>query len=104
MAPEAGQPAHLHKLSDAEIEEFIGASPGWTYADQALHCTRSFPTYLDGLSFVQQVGIMAEEAGHHPDLLLRWRKVEVTLSSHDAGGVTSRDVNLARRIDAVAPA
>ena len=94
----------MSKLTAAEIDEFVATTPGWTYADQALHCTRSFPSYLDGLSFVQQVGVMAEEAEHHPDLLLRWRKVDVTLSSHDAGGVTSRDLDLARRIDAVAPA
>lgn len=74
----------------------------WRKLAQALHArflTRDFAT---GLAFVSAVGELAEEAGHHPDVTLTYPHVDVRLLSHDASGVTGRDVELARRISRVA--
>ena len=89
------------RLPQGEIRDFLAASPDWSYKGEALHRLFEFDAYLDGLAFVQQVGTMAEEADHHPDLVLRWRKVEVVLTSHDVGGVSARDLALARKIDLI---
>ena len=59
----------------------------------------SFP---DAVAFVVQVGFLAEAANHHPDVDIRWRTVHLALTTHDAGGLTALDVELARRIDAIA--
>ncbi|MHA7208534.1 4a-hydroxytetrahydrobiopterin dehydratase [Arthrobacter sp. MDT1-65] len=74
----------------------------WRKLAQALHArflTRDFAT---GLTFVSAIGDLAEDAGHHPDVTLTYPHVDVKLLSHDASGVTQRDVELARRISAVA--
>ena len=83
---------------------------GWTFADGTL--TASFATgdFATGLRLVNQVGQLAEAANHHPDLDLRYDHLVVRLSSHDVGGVTTRDVRMARSIteraeaEGVAPA
>lgn len=74
---------------------------GWEYADKAIH--RKFETddFAAALDLTNRIGALAEEANHHPDLELGWGRVVVHLSSHDAGGVTDRDVALATRIDAL---
>lgn len=74
----------------------------WRKLAQALHArflTRDFAT---GLALVSAIGELAEQANHHPDIVLTYPHVDVTLLSHDASGVTKRDVDLARRISAVA--
>ena len=59
----------------------------------------SFP---DAIAFVVRIGFFAEQADHHPDLDVRWRKVKVALTTHDAGGLTQKDVDLATRIEGAA--
>lgn len=73
--------------------------PGWDQTDDALHRTVNFDGYRDAVAFTMRVALEAETANHHPDLVLGWGRVEVTLTSHDAGGVTDRDVEMARAID-----
>ena len=84
------------KLSAAELAE--AGLAGWRMTGETLTAafrTRKFST---GLKFVNRIGASAEEANHHPDLTLTYPQVTVTLSSHDVGGITSRDVDLARTI------
>ncbi len=76
----------------------------WEERDDALHRTVTFDGYRDAVAFTTRVAMEAEVANHHPDLLLTWGKVEVTLTSHDAGGVTDRDRDMAAAIDAIADA
>jgi 4a-hydroxytetrahydrobiopterin dehydratase len=57
---------------------------------------------MTGIRIVDDVAVVAEELDHHPDVDIRWRKVTFTLSTHSQGGVTGRDVELARRIDEIA--
>ena len=90
------------KLEQSEIERKLSAGlPGWTYADGALQ--RTFRTFgwKGALMVVNTIGHLAEAAWHHPDLALSYDRVGVSLSSHDAGGVTERDFALAAQIEAV---
>jgi len=60
------------------------------------------PSFLDGIKLVNAVAVAAEEADHHPDMDIRWRTVTFRLSTHSAGGVTEKDLALAKRIDHLA--
>jgi 4a-hydroxytetrahydrobiopterin dehydratase len=62
----------------------------------------SAPDFMTGIRLVHDVAVVAEELDHHPDVDIRWRNVTFTLSTHSKGGVTERDVGLARRIDEIA--
>jgi 4a-hydroxytetrahydrobiopterin dehydratase len=75
---------------------------GWTFGDDALHATYRTGSFVAGVAFVQAIADRAEAANHHPDLTLTYPEVGVTLSSHDAGGVTDRDVRLAAEISEAA--
>lgn len=77
---------------------------GWALLPPALHTRLPLPDYATGLRLVAAVGAAAEQADHHPDLDLRYGALRVRLLSHDVGGVTQRDVDLARRITALAAA
>ena len=76
----------------------------WRFVNDTLHATFETGDFATGLKLVNRIGHAAESADHHPDLLLTYPKVEVTLTSHDAGGVTSRDVAMAREISTMAAA
>ena len=75
--------------------------PGWERRDDALHRTVRFDDYRDAAAFAMRVAIEAEAANHHPDLLLTWGRVDITLTSHDVGGVTDRDVSMAEALSAI---
>lgn len=74
---------------------------GWDNTGAALHRIYQFPDFKSALAFVNKVGELAEAAQHHPDIELGWGKVVITLTSHDAGAVTSKDFDLANKINAV---
>ena len=77
------------------------APAGWEFRDDALHRSFSTDDFASALDLVDRIGALAEEANHHPDLELGWGRVVVHLTSHDAGGVTERDVALAEQISAL---
>lgn len=79
------------QVADAGLE-------GWLHVPGALATRIRSGSFADGLRLVNAIGEAAEEMDHHPDLTLRYAEVDVVLASHDAGGVTERDVRLARRI------
>lgn len=90
-------------LEPAELEKRLGELPEWRRRDERLTRTLKFKNFADALRFVNEVGKLAEEADHHPDISLHdWNQVTLTLWTHDAGGVTMLDVNLAHKIDALA--
>lgn len=89
-------------LSDDEVRDALAARPGWVVADRAITKEWSFSSFPDAVAFVVRVAFAAEAANHHPDIDVRYRRVTLTLTSHDAGGVTQRDLDLAARIDALA--
>ena len=77
------------------------AAPGWRLALQRLHLHVPTKNFVTGLELVNAVAALAEAADHHPDIDLRYGSVHIALSSHDAGGVTDRDIALAAQIDAL---
>lgn len=84
------------KLTDQEIAE--AGLDDWRTIDNTLQASFATGDFATGLALVDRIGAAAEEANHHPDVLLTYPSVAVTLSSHDVGGITSRDIDLARRI------
>jgi 4a-hydroxytetrahydrobiopterin dehydratase len=76
--------------------------PGWTGDGQALRRSIEFADFPTAVEFINQLAPRCEELDHHPDLALRWRWVDVVLSTHSSGGVTDLDVTLAEVVDEVA--
>lgn len=88
------------KLDEAEIALELGTVDGWAIDDGALTKEFSFERYKDGLVFAAAVGFAADDLNHHPDLMVGYGKVRVSMVTHDAdGGLTAFDFELARRID-----
>ena len=85
-------------------QDALRNSPDWSYQDNALVRTLAFPDFRKALAFVNRVGDVAEQAGHHPDIDIRYNRVRFALSTHDAGGVTAKDFDVARQIDALVAA
>ena len=90
------------KLSDLEIQRALGTLPGWARRGEVLVKTFARPTFADGIAFVGRIAESADAMDHHPDIDIRYTKITCSLSSHDAGGITQRDLDLAARIEAVA--
>lgn len=90
------------KLSDDEIGAFLGAHAGWAREGDALTRTFSFGDYAAGIAFVVRVGFAAEARDHHPDLAVGYARVKVSWTTHDAGGISSLDAEMAERTDAIA--
>ena len=85
-------------LSPGEITLALNAIPDWQVEDGALRRTFSFQDFREAMSFVNAVAALAERAGHHPDIDIRYSKVSLALVSHDAGGITDKDMSLATEI------
>jgi 4a-hydroxytetrahydrobiopterin dehydratase len=86
-------------LPEAEVASALAALPGWARAGDEIGKTFELATFPDAIAFVVRVGFLAEAADHHPDLDVRWRRVRVALTTHDSGGLTAHDVELAQQIE-----
>jgi 4a-hydroxytetrahydrobiopterin dehydratase len=91
----------MGKLSDAEITAGLAALPGWSREGDEIVKTFDRETFPGAIAFVVRIGFFAEKADHHPDLDVRWKQVRVALSTHDAGGLTAKDLDLAREIEGI---
>ena len=91
-------------MSDDEIRTRLEDLPGWELVDHAITKEYRLKGFPAAVAFVVRLSFAAEAADHHPDLDIRYDKVRVTLSTHSEGGVTTKDLDLARAIDALAPA
>jgi 4a-hydroxytetrahydrobiopterin dehydratase len=89
-------------LSDEEVLSRLGALPGWKIEEQVLVKTFKFKDFRAALHFVNRVGDVAEEAGHHPDIDIRYNRVRLSLTTHDAGGLTGKDFDLAGKAEKLA--
>ena len=87
------------KLSKREIEGWLARHPKWRFRDGAIRKTFGFPSFRGSIVFVNRLATLADEHNHHPDIIVRYDKVSVILSTHDADGVTEKDFKLAERID-----
>jgi len=92
----------MQKLTLPEIEARLGPGSGWSVVGETIDRTYAFKNFNDAMSFVNRVATHAEQVQHHPDILVRWNRVTLTLSTHDAGGVTERDLVFAGAADAMA--
>jgi len=85
-------------LTHTEISTALKNLPGWQLERGAIVQTFEFADFVAAMAFVNRVAVAAEAAGHHPDIDIRWNHVRLALSSHDAGGITSKDIDLADSI------
>lgn len=90
------------KLNSAQVSQQRKAIPDWTLEDQSIQRTFTFKNFIEAVAFVNRLVEPAEKLGHHPDLIVTYGKVVVTLTSHDAGGLTLDDFALAQQIDRLA--
>ena len=89
----------MAKLSEPEIQKALGELKRWKRNGNAIERVFEFPSFMPGIEFVNKVARAAEEANHHPDITINYNKVTMSLTSHDSGGVTARDVKMAKKID-----
>ena len=87
------------KLTEEAIRGRLEAHPEWRLERKQLVRVLRFPRFADGIELVRRVAVAADAMDHHPDIDIRYTTVRVALSSHDAGGVTERDLRLAAEID-----
>ena len=87
-------------ISPDEINKSLSPK-GWKYTDKKISKSFSFDAYMDGIEFVQKIAVLAEAQNHHPDINIGWCKVEISITSHDLGGVSTKCVNLALGIDSI---
>ena len=83
-------------LTQTEITELARQLPrNWSVVGKELQCDRKFPDFVTAMNFVNQIVAPAEAAAHHPDMYISYNKVKITLTTHDAGGLTQKDFDLA---------
>ncbi len=90
----------IPKLIDAEIALALEALPGWNRDGDAIVRAYKFADFTHAFAFMTRVALLAEKADHHPEWSNVYNKVDVRLTTHEAGGLTRRDVDLAAAIDA----
>ena len=86
-------------LSDIEIQRELNAMEGWTRRGGAIAETYEFRTFTEAIAWVNRVAAAAEAADHHPDLDIRFRQVNASLSTHSSGGITALDLSVAHAMD-----
>jgi 4a-hydroxytetrahydrobiopterin dehydratase len=92
----------MYRLSTEEAVSHLNALPRWRIEKGELTRTFDFKDFKAALAFVNLVGERAEEAGHHPDIDIRYNRVRLALVTHDAGGLTAKDFDLATEADRLA--
>ena len=94
-------PVPQQPLSAREIDLALRELPGWNRQEGGLRLRVRRPSFSDAITFVNAVAEIVEETNHHPDIDIRYRNVILFLTTHEVGGVTELDINLARRINAI---
>ena len=87
------------RLSDIAIQRELGNLQGWSRRGDVITKTYQFRNFMTGINFVTAVARAADAADHHPDIDIRYTKVTCTLSTHSAGGITQKDLDLAKQIE-----
>ena len=89
------------KLPEADVRERLSRLPSWSLREGRLHRDFTFPDFGAAFGFMTRVALLAEARNHHPDWSNSWNKVSIDLVSHDVGGLSQRDFDLAAAIDAL---
>ena len=91
----------MELLTEDEISARLGGVPGWARQGSSITTTVTRSDFREAMLFTGAVAYLAEQASHHPDILIQWNKVTLTLSTHSAGGLTTADFDLATKINAL---
>jgi 4a-hydroxytetrahydrobiopterin dehydratase len=89
----------MAKLTTEAVQAALKKLPGWNLKDETIGKQYTWPSFPDAIKFVNQVADLAEQADHHPDILINYRRVTLTLSTHSEGGITQKDFDLAAQIE-----
>jgi 4a-hydroxytetrahydrobiopterin dehydratase len=89
----------MKKLSASKVITALASVPDWKKKGMTIARTYPFKDFSAAIKFVNAVAELAEQAWHHPDIDIRWNQVTLTLTTHDAGGLTAKDFALARKFD-----
>ena len=92
----------MEKYTEEKISAALQNSKDWNFIENAIEKKFQFKDFVTSLGFIVQVGLLAEKKNHHPELYNVYNKVTIRLSTHDAGGVTNKDLELAKSIDEIA--
>ena len=87
-------------ISPDEINKSL-KNIGWKYESKKITKTFSFKAYMESIDFIQKIAVLAEQQNHHPDIFIGWCKVNISITSHDLGGVTTSCVNLALGVESI---
>jgi len=87
------------KLNEESIRDWLEAHPNWTREGDVLRKTVKFGSFRDSIVFVNRLATLADQAEHHPDIDIRYDRVTVALTTHDAGGLTEKDTEMAEKVD-----
>ena len=90
-------------LSSEDIESRLNSRPGWNLEKDKLHRLFEFESFVEAFGFMSQIAILAEKMDHHPEWSNVYNRVEVCLTTHDAGGISELDFELAAHMDRLAP-
>ena len=91
------------RLSNGEVTGALVGLQGWERRGDVISKQFTFDDFRAALTFVNRVGELAEAADHHPDITINYRRVTLSLSTHDVGGLTAKDIDLASQIEALRP-
>jgi 4a-hydroxytetrahydrobiopterin dehydratase len=89
----------MAKLTSEAVQAALETLPGWSRRGEVIGKQYLWPSFPDAIKFVNRVAELAEQADHHPDILINYRRVTLTLSTHSEGGITQKDFDLAAQID-----
>jgi 4a-hydroxytetrahydrobiopterin dehydratase len=87
------------KLSSQSVLGWLKTHQGWSRKSNALLKEFRFSSFRDSIVFVNRIATLADDADHHPDILVQYDRVHITLSTHSAGGITEKDLKLAEQLD-----
>jgi len=88
-------------LSEEDILKNLSSLDGWEQSGIEIEKPFKFKNFIHSIGFVNKVAILAEKSDHHPDILVQYSKVKITLSTHSEGGITEKDFNLAKQIEEI---
>lgn len=91
----------MKKLSEKEINDYLEGLEGWTYNDNSLQTSFEFENFKEAFTLMTRIAFEAEAQNHHPDWNNVYNQLEISLSTHDAGGVTEKDFKLAKAIEKI---
>ena len=89
----------MEKLNDASINDWLSEQDGWERDGDMITKEFNFDSFRDGIVFVNRVATVADEMNHHPDIDIRYTTITIAMTTHDAGGLTEKDLELAQQVD-----